>query len=175
MGKFIQSKLPQRNVLIFTQILEDAIKQCVPKKSFHKERQTQPYNPRKLHQPRNKVDRSMHPTDQTYLSLKRVFLENPEANRLEDQIATFNNLTTENVKWKFKNESRNARRTETEITSLKHCFGDHVTDQKKIANLLNFRFSKIGNYMGTGDLTIRQQYTKQKSQKSIFVSTHQSS
>ena len=52
----------------------------------------------------------MHPTDQTYLSLKRVFLENLEASRLEDQIATFNNLTTEKDKWKFINESRNARR-----------------------------------------------------------------
>ena len=60
----------------------------------------------------------MHPTDQTYLSLKRVFLENLEANRLEDQIANFNNLTTEKDKWKFINESRNARRTKTEITSL---------------------------------------------------------
>ena len=91
----------------------------------------------------------MHPTDQTYLSLKRDFLENLEANRLEDQIATFNNLTTEKDKWKFINESRDARRTKTEITSLKNCFGDHVTDQKKIANLLNFRFSKLGDYMRT--------------------------
>ena len=96
-----------------------------------------------------KLDRSMHPTDQTYLSLKRVFLENLEANRLEDQIATFNNLTTEKDKWKFINESRNARRRKTEITSLKNCFGDHVTDQKKIANLLNFRFSKLRDKTGT--------------------------
>ena len=56
-----------------------------------------------------KLDRSMHPTDRTYLSLKLDFLENLEANRLEDQIATFNNLTTEKAKWKFINESRNAR------------------------------------------------------------------
>ena len=62
----------------------------------------------------------MHPSDQTYLSLKRVFLENLEANRLKGQIATFNNLTTEKDKWKFINESRNARRRKTEITSLKN-------------------------------------------------------
>ena len=96
-----------------------------------------------------KRDTSMHPTDQTYFSLKRDFLENLEANRLEDQIATFNNLTTEKDKWKVINESRNARRTKIELTSLKKCFSDHVTDQKKIANLLNFRFSKLGDYMGT--------------------------
>ena len=37
----------------------------------------------------------------------------------------------------------------TEITSLENCFGFHVTDEKKIANLLNFRFSKLGDKMGT--------------------------
>ena len=154
-GNFYNQSCPEGMFTIFTQILEDAIKQCVPKKrvfirndksslTIHENWVSQ--ETKKLYR---KLDRSMHPTDQTYLSLKRVFLENLEANRLEDQIANFNNLTTEKDKWKFINESRNARRTKTEITSLKNCFGDHVTDQKKIANLLNFRFSKLGDYMGT--------------------------
>ena len=121
----------------YTQNLEDAIKQCFPKKVFirnDKSSLTMHENwvsqeTKKLYR---KLDRNMHHTDQTYLSLKRDFLENLEANRFEDQIATFNNLTTEKNTWKFINESRNARRTKTEITSLKNCFGDHVTDQKKL-------------------------------------------
>ena len=36
----------------------------------------------------------------------------------------------------------------TEIFSLKNSFGDIVTDQKRIANLLNYRFSKLGEYFG---------------------------
>ena len=53
-GNFYNQSCPERMFTIFTQILEDAIKQCVPKKSFHKKRQKQPYNPQKLGQPRNK-------------------------------------------------------------------------------------------------------------------------
>ena len=30
----------------------------------------------------------------------------------------------------------------------KNVFGDIVTDQKKVANLLNYRFSKLGNFIG---------------------------
>ena len=36
----------------------------------------------------------------------------------------------------------------TEIFSLKNSFGDIVTDQKRIANLLNYRFSNLGEYFG---------------------------
>ena len=41
--------------------------------------------------------------------------------------------------------------TKTEITSLRYLFGDSITDQKGIANLLNYRFSKLGNCLGKQD------------------------
>ena len=31
---------------------------------------------------------------------------------------------------------------------MKNSFGETVTDQKRIANLLNYRFSKLGEYFG---------------------------
>ena len=46
------------------------------------------------------------------------------------------------------NEARNSLRTKTVIPSLENVFGDYVTDQKKVANLLNYRFSKLGDFIG---------------------------
>ena len=60
----------------------------------------------------------------------------------------FKTLTTEKGKWNFINEVRNEKRTKTEIRSLRNCFDDIFTDEKKVANLLNYRFSKLGDYLG---------------------------
>ena len=90
-ANFHNQSCPEGMFTIFTQILEDAIKQSVPKKVFIRDDKSSltihenwvSQETKKLYR---KLDRSMHPTDQTYLSLERVFLENLEANRLEDQI-----------------------------------------------------------------------------------------
>ena len=67
---------------------------------------------------------------------------------MNKQIDFFRNLTSEKDKWNFINEARNSKRTKANISSLKNSFGDLITDPKRIANLLNYRFSKLGDYAG---------------------------
>ena len=42
------------------------------------------------------------------------------------------------------NEIKNSAKTRTHIYSLKIVFNDYVTEPKKIANFLNYRFSLLG-------------------------------
>ena len=49
--------------------------------------------------------------------------------------------------WNLINEARNNSRTGTRILSLRNCFEDVITDSKKIANLLNYKFSKLVEYL----------------------------
>ena len=67
---------------------------------------------------------------------------------LQNKVLTFNSSDTERDKWNFINEGRNAKRTITDIPSLKNSISDTITDQKIIADLLNYRFSKLGDYFG---------------------------
>ena len=70
-----------------------------------------------------------------YQKVHIQFLDNFEENRWQDQIKVFNNLESDKDKWTFINEARNCKKTKTEINSFS--FGDLVTDQTKIADLLN--------------------------------------
>ena len=60
----------------------------------------------------------------------------------------FNYLNSD--KWNFINEARNSLRTKTRIISLRNglVFGDIITNQRKIANLLNYKYSKLGDFLG---------------------------
>ena len=49
-------------------------------------------------------------------------------------------------RWNLMNEIRNSARTRTHIYSLKNVFND-VTEPKKTANLLNYRFSELGKFI----------------------------
>ena len=96
----------------------------------------------------------MNPNDNQYQELQNELVENLQKDKFVYQINTFNNLTSEKDKWNFINEARNSLKTKTEIVSLKNSFGDLVTNQKQIANLLNYRFSKLGDYLG-----VKRMYT----------------
>ena len=65
----------------------------------------------------------------------RVFLHNKGP--------TIISLDTKRDKWNFINEARNAEITKTDIPSLKNSFSNAITDQKRIADLLNYHFSKM--------------------------------
>ena len=71
-----------------------------------------------------------------------------------------NILKFELDQWNFINKARNSKRIKTKFVSLKNSSGDTVIDQKRIANLLNYRFSKIGEYFGQA-----RQYTSRTSKK----------
>ena len=50
-------------------------------------------------------------------------------------------------RWNLMNEIGNSARTRTHIYSLKNVFNDYVTEPKKIATLLNYKFSKLGKFI----------------------------
>ena len=48
----------------------------------------------------------------------------------------------------FLSEARSTLKTKTKISSLKNVFGETILNQTKRANLQNYRFSKLGDYLG---------------------------
>ena len=79
----------------------------------------------------------MQPDDVSYQMIQRNPLHKTNKNKKVDR----KQLETSRRKW-------NSKTTKTEITSLRSSFGDSIIDQKGIANLLNYRFSKLGDYLG---------------------------
>ena len=79
---------------------------------------------------------------------KHQFLENNNQDKVQHQRKLFNGFTSEKDKWNFINETRNTERTNVRKHSLKNCFGDNVTVDLRMANLLNYCFSKLGEYSG---------------------------
>ena len=51
-------------------------------------------------------------------------------------------------KWQIINDTRNPKKSTGRIICLRNVFGDLVTERSKIANLLNYRFSKLSDYFG---------------------------
>ena len=90
----------------------------------------------------------INPNDKNYQLNQNKLLESLNSDKMNEQIEFFRNLTSEKDKWNFINEARNSQRTKTHISSLRNSFGDLITDPKRIANLLNYRFSKLGDYAG---------------------------
>ena len=46
------------------------------------------------------------------------------------------------------NDSRNSTKFSQNLFQLKNCFEDVITDNYKMAPLLNYKFSKLGDYIG---------------------------
>ena len=96
----------------------------------------------------DQIDPDINPNDENYQLNQNKLLESLNSDKMNKQIDFFRNLTSEKDKWNFINEARNSKRTKANISSLKNSFGDLITDPKRIANLLNYRFSKLGDYAG---------------------------
>ena len=60
----------------------------------------------------------------------------------------FQNLKSVRERWNFVNEFRNCEKKEREIPRLKNSFGRVLTNGNDIANLLNYKFSALGEYFG---------------------------
>ena len=76
-----------------------------------------------------------------FLSGKNFKSEN-EASLLKDFIS----LNTEKSSWKFIQEVRNNEKQRIVIYTLRSSFGELISNGKDIANLLNFKFSVLGEY-----------------------------
>ena len=57
-------------------------------------------------------------------------------------------LNCEKARWNFIQDLRNKEKTQTRIRSLLNSFGNKITKPMAIANLLNYRFSTLGEFIG---------------------------
>ena len=55
-------------------------------------------------------------------------------------------VESDRKQWMLIHEVRNSEKIKSRIYSLRNLFGDYVTQTKKIANRLNYRFSTHGNF-----------------------------
>ena len=62
--------------------------------------------------------------------------------------SSFMELNSEKARWKFIQDLRNKEKTQARIQSLLNSFGDKITKPMEIANLLNYRFSTLGEFIG---------------------------
>ena len=153
-AKFYNQDCAEGMFTVFIDIIEKALKKCTSKKTvfIRNDKNCLTLHSTWVNEKTKNIYRrikpNMNPNDATYKELKHDFLNNLCSDKIEHQIKNFNNLKTEKDKWNFINEARNAKRTTTSIPSLKNCFGDLITDELQIANLLNYRFSKLGDYIG---------------------------
>ena len=102
----------------------------------------------------------MHPDDISYNLIQQNFCEKLNENRLSHKTNNFKQLQSDRQKWNFINEARSSRRCKTEIVSVKNSFRDIITDQKKVVYLLNYRFSKLGDYIGSKQKTSNEEIEK---------------
>ena len=90
----------------------------------------------------------MQPNDTKYHDIQKELIETIRNDRIKQNIIKSGNLKNEREKWNFIFEARNSRRTCSVIPSLKNASGDCVSEPRKKPNLLNYRFSKLGDYLG---------------------------
>ena len=98
----------------------------------------------------------LHRDDISYNLIHKTFCEKLIENRLSHKTNLCKQLQSDRQKWNFINEARSSRRCKTETVSLKNSFGDIITDQKKLS-LLNYRFSKLGDYIGSKQKTFDEE------------------
>jgi hypothetical protein len=100
---------------------------------------------------RKLFDYKSNPTDDKWLIYKT------SRNKLNNKIKyvhestkkfIFSNLNTMKKKWNFINQLRQVRNTEDKIENLKNSLGYDVNENKKMANLMNYKFSVLGEYEG---------------------------
>ena len=139
---------------VFVDFVENAFKKSISKRQVYirndKNNLTIHQNWIKAETKRNfdKIQEHMNPLDSNYQKLQQIYSESLDRDRISSSRLTFNNLNSDRVKWNFINEARNSLRTKTRIISLRNVFGDIITNQRKIANLLNYKYSKLGDFLG---------------------------
>ena len=70
--------------------------------------------------------------------------------------------TSERKKWNLINEVRNSVKTTTTVYSIKNSFNKIITEKTKIANLLNLKFSKLGEIFESRNYTVDLPMVRQK-------------
>ena len=79
---------------------------------------------------------------------KTIFIRNdkPKVNYEDDKFISqlFNSKKSEREKWSIINDTRNSKKSSNLIPLLRNSFGDFITNNLQMANLLNYKFSTLG-------------------------------
>ena len=79
---------------------------------------------------------------------KTIFIRNdkPKVNYEDDKFISqlFNSKKSERKKWSIINDTRNSKKSSNLIPLLRNSFGDFITNNLQMANLLNYKFSTLG-------------------------------
>ena len=88
-----------------------------------------------------------------HATLKTVFIRTGKSKiKLESNDfikSIFKKADSKKTKWNIMNDSRNSTKFSQNIFYLKNCFDDVITDNYKMAQLLNYKFAKLGDYIGS--------------------------
>ena len=84
----------------------------------------------------------------------------------------FKKADSEKTKWNIINDSRNSTKFSQNIFYLKSCFDDAITVNYKMAQLLNYKFSKLGENIGSAcNFFLTNHRTSKNSSDFRFVTT----
>ena len=77
-----------------------------------------------------------------------IFISNdkPKVSYEDDKFISqlFNSKKSESEKWSIINDTRNSKKSSNLIPLLRNSFGDFITNNTQMANLLNYKFSSLG-------------------------------
>ena len=140
----------------FSNLTERALKKCAPmKKVFIRNDKSNNTKQQKWVTDEtescnlySQINFTMEPKGKKYQNLQNDFVGKISAYFLSSQVLSFHNLSKNKDNWNFIKEARNTRRTKTNISSLKNSVGERITDKKRIADLLIYRFSNLGESFG---------------------------
>ena len=83
---------------------------------------------------------------ETYKSLKKGFLSNYCSDFDNYQRQLIEATESSRLRWNLINETLHCKKTKASVTALRNSFGDILTDNQKICNFLNYKFSKLGEF-----------------------------
>ena len=88
-------------------------------------------------------------TKRQFLRISEDETKNNLIRQKEKQLlSSFMDSNSEKAKWKFIQDLRNKEKTQARIQSSLNSFGDKITKPMEVANLLNYRFSTLEEFIG---------------------------
>ena len=109
---------------------------------------------------------------------KTIFIRNdkPKVNYQDDKFISqlFNSKKSEREKWSIINDTRISKKSSNLIPLLRNSFGEFITNNLQMANLLNYKFSTLGCFYEKNS-KIRQNHRLLDAKFEIIINFHSDS
>ena len=157
-SKFYRQKNAEDMFYVFSDIIQNTMRKCVFKRKVLVRNDKSLLTIQKSWVEKTSIDiynqmkEFMHPDDISYNIIQQNFVENVNKNRAAHNFNTFNSLKSERQKWNFINEARNSKKPKLRFYHSKTFLATYILTN---VNLLNYRFSKLGDYLGSKEIPYR--------------------